>query len=165
QRLEFYSHDELIQIVSRSSKLLKIPCTDDGSLEIACRSRGTPRIANRLLRRVRDFAEVKYEGLINQQVADSSLDNLEVDTLGLDQMDRRLLLTLIERYNGGPAGLDTLAASIAEERDTIEDVLEPFLMQQGLISRTPRGRIATALAYQHLGKILPDDDTTQGKLL
>ncbi|MDQ6995467.1 MAG: Holliday junction branch migration DNA helicase RuvB [Mariprofundaceae bacterium] len=165
QRLEFYSHNELTQIVSRSSKLLNIPCTDDGSLEIACRSRGTPRIANRLLRRVRDFAEVRHDGLIDQQVADSSLDNLEVDTLGLDQMDRRLLLTLIQRYNGGPAGLDTLAASIAEERDTIEDVLEPFLMQQGLISRTPRGRIATALAYQHLGKTLPDDDATQGKLL
>ncbi|MDQ6974064.1 MAG: Holliday junction branch migration DNA helicase RuvB, partial [Mariprofundaceae bacterium] len=165
QRLEFYSHDELTQIVSRSSKLLKIPCTNDGSLEIACRSRGTPRIANRLLRRVRDFAEVKHDGLIDQQVADSSLAALEVDALGLDQMDRRLLLALIERYNGGPAGLDTLAASIAEERDTIEDVLEPFLMQQGLMARTPRGRIATALAYHHLKKTLPHDETPQGTLL
>jgi len=165
QRLEFYSHEELTQIVSRSSKLLNIPCTDEGSLEIACRSRGTPRIANRLLRRVRDFAEVQHNGLIDQKVADSSLASLEVDALGLDQMDRRLLLALIERYNGGPAGLDTLAASIAEERDTIEDVLEPFLMQQGLIARTPRGRVATPLAYRHLEKVLPHHESPQGTLL
>ena len=165
QRLEFYSHEELTRIVRRSSDLLKIQNTDDGAMEIARRSRGTPRIANRLLRRVRDFAEVQHQGLINQDVADSSLKSLEVDGLGLDQMDRRLLLTLIERYNGGPAGLDTLAASIAEERDTIEDVLEPFLMQQGLISRTPRGRVATPLAYTHLGKALPHAEPEQGSLL
>ena len=165
QRLEFYSHDELTRIVHRSSELLKIQNSNDGALEIARRSRGTPRIANRLLRRVRDFAEVQHQGVIDQQVADSSLSSLEVDALGLDQMDRRLLLALIERYNGGPAGLDTLAASIAEERDTIEDVLEPFLMQQGLISRTPRGRIATPLAYSHLGKTLPHQEPQQGNLL
>jgi len=165
QRLEFYSHQELTQIVSRSANLLSIPSSDDGAFEIARRSRGTPRIANRLLRRVRDFAEVQHDGKINQSIADSSLLNLEVDALGLDQMDRRLLLALIERYNGGPAGLDTLAASIAEERETIEDVLEPFLMQQGLISRTPRGRVATALAYTHLGKTLPNNESMQGTLL
>jgi len=169
QRLEFYTHAELTKIVSRSSALLNIANTDEGSLEIARRSRGTPRIANRLLRRVRDFAEVEHDGVINQQVADSSLSSLEVDALGLDQMDRRLLMALIDRYNGGPAGLDTLAASIAEERDTIEDVLEPFLMQEGLIARTPRGRIATPLAYTHLGRTLPQSEpkssTSQGTLL
>jgi len=165
QRLEFYSHDELTQIVTRSAQLLDIPSTSEGSLEMAKRSRGTPRIANRLLRRVRDFAQVEHQGEIDQHIADSSLTRMEVDHLGLDQMDRRLLLALIDRYNGGPAGLDTLAASIAEERDTIEDVLEPYLMQEGLIARTPRGRVATPLAYTHLGRTLPHDDTPQGSLL
>ncbi len=165
QRLEFYSHDELTQIVTRSAQLLDIPSTSEGSLEMAKRSRGTPRIANRLLRRVRDFAQVEHQGEIDQHIADSSLTRMEVDHLGLDQMDRRLLLALIDRYNGGPAGLDTLAASIAEERDTIEDVLEPYLMQEGLIARTPRGRVATPLAYAHLGRTLPHDDTPQGSLL
>jgi len=165
QRLEFYSHNELAQIVTRSAQLLDIPSTSEGSLEMAKRSRGTPRIANRLLRRVRDFAQVEHQGEINQQIADHSLTRMEVDHLGLDQMDRRLLIALIDRYNGGPAGLDTLAASIAEERDTIEDVLEPYLMQEGLIARTPRGRVATALAYSHLGRTLPHDDTPQGSLL
>ena len=165
QRLEFYSHDELTQIVTRSAQLLDIPSTSEGSLEMAKRSRGTPRIANRLLRRVRDFAQVEHQGEIDQHIADSSLTRMEVDHLGLDQMDRRLLLALIDRYNGGPAGLDTLAASIAEERDTIEDVLEPYLMQEGLIARTPRGRVATPLAYTHLGRALPHDDTPQGSLL
>ena len=165
QRLEFYSHNELTQIVTRSAQLLDIPSTSEGSLEMAKRSRGTPRIANRLLRRVRDFAQVEHQGEIDQQIADSSLTRMEVDHLGLDQMDRRLLITLIDRYNGGPAGLDTLAASIAEERDTIEDVLEPYLMQEGLIARTPRGRVATPLAYTHLGRALPHDDTPQGSLL
>jgi len=165
QRLEFYSHDELTQIVTRSAQLLEIPSTLEGSLEMAKRSRGTPRIANRLLRRVRDFAQVEHHGKIDQDIADSSLTRMEVDHLGLDQMDRRLLIALIDRYNGGPAGLDTLAASIAEERDTIEDVLEPYLMQEGLIARTPRGRVATPLAYSHLGRALPHDDTSQGSLL
>jgi len=165
QRLEFYSHNELTQIVTRSAQLLDIPSTNEGSLEMAKRSRGTPRIANRLLRRVRDFAQVEHQGEINQQVADHSLTRMEVDHLGLDQMDRRLLIALIDRYNGGPAGLDTLAASIAEERDTIEDVLEPYLMQEGLIARTPRGRVATPLAYSHLGRTLPHDDSSQGSLL
>ena len=165
QRLEFYSHDELTQIVTRSAQLLNIPSTSEGSLEMAKRSRGTPRIANRLLRRVRDFAQVEHQGKIDQEIADSSLTRMEVDHLGLDQMDRRLLLALIDRYNGGPAGLDTLAASIAEERDTIEDVLEPYLMQEGLIARTPRGRVATPLAYSHLGRTLPHDDSSQGSLL
>jgi len=161
QRLEFYSHDELTQIVTRSAQLLNIPTTPTGALEIAKRSRGTPRIANRLLRRVRDFAQVEHQGKIDAAIADSSLTRLEVDQLGLDQMDRRLLIALIDHYNGGPAGLDTLAASIAEERDTIEDVLEPYLMQEGLIARTPRGRIATPLAYSHLGKVLPQDESIQ----
>jgi len=166
QRLEFYSHTELTQIVTRSAQLLDIPSTSEGSLEMAKRSRGTPRIANRLLRRVRDFAQVEHQGEIDQHIADSSLTRMEVDHLGLDQMDRRLLLALIDRYNGGPAGLDTLAASIAEERDTIEDVLEPYLMQEGLIARTPRGRVATPLAYSHLGRALPhDDNASQGSLL
>jgi len=165
QRLEFYSHNELTQIVTRSAQLLDIPSTSEGSLEMAKRSRGTPRIANRLLRRVRDFAQVEHQGEIDQEIADSSLTRMEVDHLGLDQMDRRLLIALIDRYNGGPAGLDTLAASIAEERDTIEDVLEPYLMQEGLIARTPRGRVATPLAYSHLGRTLPHDDSSQGSLL
>lgn len=165
QRLEFYSHPELTQIVTRSAQLLDIPSTSEGSLEMAKRSRGTPRIANRLLRRVRDFAQVEHEGEIDQSIADHSLTRMEVDHLGLDQMDRRLLIALIDRYNGGPAGLDTLAASIAEERDTIEDVLEPYLMQEGLIARTPRGRVATPLAYSHLGRTLPHNDTPQGSLL
>ncbi len=165
QRLEFYSHNELTQIVTRSAQLLDIPSTTEGSLEMAKRSRGTPRIANRLLRRVRDFAQVEHQGEIDQEIADSSLTRMEVDHLGLDQMDRRLLIALIDRYNGGPAGLDTLAASIAEERDTIEDVLEPYLMQEGLIARTPRGRVATPLAYSHLGRTLPHDDSSQGSLL
>jgi len=165
QRLEFYSHQELTQIVMRSAQLLNINISQDGALEMAKRSRGTPRITNRLLRRVRDFAEVEHQGDIDQTIADNSLNRMEVDHLGLDQMDRRLLLALIDRYNGGPAGLDTLAASIAEERDTIEDVLEPYLMQEGLIARTPRGRVATPLAYSHLGRTLPQDDNTQGSLL
>jgi len=151
-RLEFYSHEELTRIVSRSADLLKIASDVAGCQEIACRSRGTPRIANRLLRRVRDFAEVDFQGHITQAVADSALQRLEVDHRGLDHMDRKLLLALIDLHGGGPAGLDTLAATIAEERDTIEDVIEPFLMQEGLISRTPRGRIATSLAYKHLNR-------------
>ncbi|PIQ30742.1 MAG: Holliday junction branch migration DNA helicase RuvB [Zetaproteobacteria bacterium CG_4_9_14_3_um_filter_49_83] len=171
-RLEFYSHAELAQIVQRSSRLLNMQTEARGCLEIAKRSRGTPRIANRLLRRVRDFAEVEHDGVVTQRVADMALIRLEIDALGLDQMDRKLLISLIDQYNGGPAGLDTLAASIAEERDTIEDVLEPYLMQEGLISRTPRGRIATPTAYAHLDRELPHESgsrkrpySAQGTLL
>ncbi|MDQ6996514.1 MAG: Holliday junction branch migration DNA helicase RuvB [Mariprofundus sp.] len=164
ERLEFYSHAELTTIVSRSARLLKINTANAGALEIARRSRGTPRIANRLLRRVRDFAEVEHDGAITQSVADSSLQRLEVDHLGLDNQDRKLLLVIIDKYNGGPVGVDTLAASISEERDTIEDVLEPYLMQEGLIARTPRGRTATPLAYAHLKRTLPGNDK-QGALL
>jgi Holliday junction DNA helicase RuvB len=157
ERLEFYSHAELARIVSRSAGLLNIHTAGDGAKEIAKRSRGTPRIANRLLRRVRDFAEIEHDGIISNSVADSSLQRLEVDKLGLDQMDRKLLAVIIDKYSGGPVGLDTLAASISEERDTIEDVLEPYMLQEGLIARTPRGRTATPLAYAHLGRELSGD--------
>jgi len=155
ERLEFYSHAELSRIVERSARLLNIRTAAEGAMEIAKRSRGTPRIANRLLRRVRDFAEIEHNGEISRKVADASLVRLEVDHLGLDHMDRRLLAIMIDKYNGGPVGLDTLAASISEERDTIEDVLEPYLLQEGLISRTPRGRTATPLAYAHMQRELP----------
>ncbi len=164
ERLEFYSHSELSTIVSRSARLLNIDTADSGSVEIARRSRGTPRIANRLLRRVRDFAEVEHDGNISQAVADASLQRLEVDHLGLDHQDRKLLTVIIDKYNGGPVGLDTLAASISEERDTIEDVLEPYLMQEGLIARTPRGRTATPLAYAHLKRTLPGTDRQESLL-
>ena len=163
-RLEFYKHEELARVVKRSARLLEIDISDDGALEIARRSRGTPRIANRLLRRVRDFAQVEHAGDISRDVADHALARLEVDEMGLDFMDRKLLAALIDKYAGGPAGLDTLAASIAEERDTIEDVLEPYLMQEGFIARTPRGRVATPLAYAHLQRELPDA-SKQGALL
>ncbi len=164
ERLEFYSRDELATIVHRSATLLQINSTDDGAREIAKRSRGTPRIANRLLRRVRDFAEVEHHGVIDQSAADHALGRLEVDHMGLDQLDRKLLLSLIDKFSGGPTGLDTLAAAISEERDTIEDVLEPYLMQEGLIARTPRGRVATPLAYSHLNRELPEA-IRQGSLL
>jgi len=164
ERLEFYSHSELATIVSRSARLLNIDTAESGSVEIARRSRGTPRIANRLLRRVRDFAEVEHDGNISQAVADASLQRLEVDHLGLDHQDRKLLTVIIDKYSGGPVGLDTLAASISEERDTIEDVLEPYLMQEGLIARTPRGRTATPLAYAHLKRTLPGTDRQESLL-
>ncbi len=154
-RLEFYRHEELAEIVTRSARLLNIAVDDGGALEIARRSRGTPRIANRLLRRVRDFAEVEHDAVVTQKVAQEALTRLEIDELGLDSMDRKLLLTLIDKFTGGPAGLDTLAASISEEKETIEEVLEPFLLQEGLICRTPRGRVATPLAYSHLERELP----------
>ena len=163
ERLEFYSHEELATIVHRSAGLLNINATEDGTREIAKRSRGTPRIANRLLRRVRDFAEVEHGGIIDQKVADHALGRLEVDHLGLDQLDRKLLINLIDKFSGGPTGLDTLAAAISEERDTIEDVLEPYLMQKGLLDRTPRGRVATPLAYSHLGR--PFDTGKQRTLI
>jgi Holliday junction DNA helicase RuvB len=150
-RLEFYTAGELKQIVTRSARLLKVEIADDGAHEIARRSRGTPRIANRLLRRVRDFAEVKADGHVTSSVADLALRMLDVDIVGLDMMDRKLLLAVMEKFAGGPVGVENLAAAIGEERDTIEDVLEPFLIQQGYLQRTQRGRIATALAYQHFG--------------
>lgn len=148
-RLEFYTTDELGKIVARSAGLLDIGITDDGAREIACRSRGTPRIANRLLRRVRDFAEVRANGQIDRQVADAALQMLDVDAIGLDVLDRKLLLAVLEKFGGGPVGVDNLAAAINEERDTIEEVLEPYLIQQGFLQRTPRGRMATAMTYQH----------------
>jgi len=155
QRLEFYNTEDLSSIVARSGRLMELEVDQPGALEIARRARGTPRIANRLLRRVRDYAQVKSDGVVNQDVADAALNMLNVDAHGFDHMDRRLLLTLLEKYDGGPAGVESLAASIGEERDTIEDVLEPYLMQQGYITRTPRGRMATRQAYQHFGLQLP----------
>ncbi len=157
QRLEFYNIEDLTVIVMRSGTILGLEIEEAGAREVARRSRGTPRIANRLLRRVRDYAEIKADGVINHETASLALDMLDVDDRGFDMMDRKLLLTIIEKFSGGPVGLDTLAAAIGEERDTIDDVLEPFLIQQGFIQRTPRGRIATKLAYQHFD-IIPSDD-------
>jgi holliday junction DNA helicase RuvB len=162
-RLEFYTPEELTQIVHRSARLLKVAIDAGGALEIARRSRGTPRIANRLLRRVRDFAEVKATGLVTVEVADMALRMLDVDAIGLDVMDRKLLAAVIEKFDGGPVGVENLAAAIGEERDTIEDVLEPFLIQQGYLQRTQRGRIATALAYRHFG-LAPDPGKREGDL-
>jgi Holliday junction DNA helicase RuvB len=154
-RLEFYTPEELARIVTRSAALLNAPIVDAGALEIARRSRGTPRIANRLLRRVRDYAEVKGKGEITQTMADAALKMLDVDPVGFDLMDRKLLEAVLFKFSGGPVGLDNLAAAIGEERDTIEDVLEPYLIQQGYLQRTPRGRIATPTAYQHFGVTAP----------
>jgi Holliday junction DNA helicase RuvB len=151
-RLEFYDGEDLATIVRRSAGILGVPIDDSGAFEIARRSRGTPRIANRLLRRVRDFAQVEGDGRVTREVADRALLRLEVDREGFDQMDRTLLLTIIDKFAGGPVGLDTLAAAIGEEKDTIEDVIEPFLIQQGFLNRTPRGRVATAAACEHLGR-------------
>lgn len=151
QRLELYNTEQLTDIIRRSAMLLGIPCETDGATEIAKRSRGTPRIANRLLRRVRDFADVIGEGVITQQIADTALMRLEIDKLGLDSLDRRMLEMIIKGYAGGPVGLETIAAAIGEEAVTLEDVCEPYLMQLGFLSRTPRGRCVTNLAYQHLG--------------
>ncbi len=150
-RLEMYTTEELSEIVCRSARILDIPCDADGAREIASRSRGTPRIANRMLKRVRDFAQVMNDGVINQKTADIALDRLEVDALGLDMVDRRMLMAMIKHYNGGPVGLETLAAVIGEEAVTIEDVYEPYLMQMGFINRTPRGRVVLPAAYEHLG--------------
>jgi len=154
-RLEFYTPDELARIVRRSAGLLDVPIDNEGSTEIARRSRGTPRIANRLLRRVRDYAEVKAHGRIDRSVADLALAMLDVDPLGFDVMDRKLLEAVVHRFDGGPVGLDNVAAAISEERDTIEDVIEPYLIQQGYLQRTPRGRVATLAAYRHLGVAPP----------
>jgi len=154
-RLELYTVEELAMIVSRSAGILEVPTEPDGAMEIARRSRGTPRIANRMLRRVRDFAQVKAGGVITRNVADQALTALEVDYLGLDQIDRRMLSSIIQHYSGGPVGLETLAATINEEAITLEDVYEPYLMQMGFLTRTPRGRCVTPRAYEHLGLSLP----------
>jgi Holliday junction DNA helicase RuvB len=154
-RLEFYTSEELSRIVDRSAGLLEVAMQGEGAFEIAKRSRGTPRIANRLLRRVRDYAQVKSDGVVTSEIADAALKMLDVDHLGFDVMDRKLLLAVLEKFGGGPVGLDNLAAAIGEERDTIEDVLEPYLIQQGYLMRTPRGRVATQQAYQHFGLPVP----------
>ena len=155
-RLELYTTEQLTDIVRRSAMLLKIPCSIDGATEIAGRARGTPRIANRLLKRVRDFADVMGDGEITQDIAHMALDRLEIDELGLDSNDRRMLEMIIKGYGGGPVGLETLASALGEETVTLEDVCEPYLMQLGFLARTPRGRCATALAYQHLGYAMPN---------
>jgi Holliday junction DNA helicase RuvB len=165
-RLEFYSVDDLATIVSKSAQVLDIGIDSAGAYEIARRSRGTPRVANRMLRRVRDYAEVRADGVISEDVARDALAMLDVDELGLDRLDRKILSTIIDKFEGGPVGVETIAASINEERDTIEDVYEPYLMQLGLIDRTPRGRVATIGAYQHLGRDFPADETDgQARLL
>ena len=150
-RLEMYTNEELAEIVRRSSKILEIPVDSEGAMQIASRSRGTPRIANRLLKRSRDFAEVRYEGVITKEAAQEALSSMDIDELGLDAIDRRMLTTMIKNYNGGPVGLETIAAAIGEESVTIEDVYEPYLMQIGFLARTPRGRVVTPAGYAHLG--------------
>ena len=161
-RLEFYTEQELAFIITRSSRILGMEIESEGAGELARRSRGTPRIANRLLRRVRDFAQVRANGVITRAVVRDTLKLLEIDDMGFDQMDRMILLTIIDKFGGGPVGLDTIAAAIGEESDTIEDVYEPFLIQNGFLNRTPRGRVATRPAYLHFGRIAPD--TAQGTL-
>jgi Holliday junction DNA helicase RuvB len=150
-RLEFYSIEELTEVIKRSANLLNLNITPDGAIEVAKRSRGTPRIANRLLRRVRDYAQVKHDGKIDKDIADAALNMLDVDRIGLDIMDKKLLDAIINKFGGGPVGLETLSATLGEASDTIEDVIEPYLMQSGLLQRTPRGRIATDYAYRHFG--------------
>ena len=164
QRLEFYAVEEIERIVARSARILGLPIDAAGAHRIATRSRGTPRIANRLLRRVRDFAEVKAQGHITDEVATAALDLLEVDPQGFDTLDRKVLLTIIEKFSGGPVGVDSLAAAVGEERDTIEDVIEPFLIQQGFMMRTARGRMATRVAYLHFGLRAPDAERGPGSL-
>ena len=170
QRLEFYEVDDLAHIVARSARLLEIPLEEGGAREVARRSRGTPRIANRLLRRVRDYAEVRADGVVTSEVAQQALDMLNVDQRGFDHLDRRMLLMLIEKFDGGPVGVDSLAAALSEERGTLEDVLEPYLIQQGYLIRTPRGRMVTRSAYAHFGLAAPqaagtlDLDLTSGDM-
>ncbi|WP_317622881.1 Holliday junction branch migration DNA helicase RuvB [Thiohalophilus sp.] len=164
QRLEFYSPEDLLRIVRRSAQILEVEIEDEGALEIARRSRGTPRITNRLLRRVRDYAQVKSDGRISAAVAHEALDMLDVDNHGFDMMDRKLLLTIIEKFSGGPVGIDNLAAAIGEERGTIEDVLEPYLIQQGFMMRTPRGRMATRHAYLHFGLPAPTPESAASSM-
>lgn len=161
QRLELYNTEQLTDIIRRSSMIIGIPCTADGATEIAKRARGTPRIANRLLKRVRDFADVMGNGQINQEIASIALSRLEIDSLGLDSLDRRMLEMIIKGYNGGPVGLETLASALGEEAVTLEDVCEPFLMQLGFLGRTPKGRCATNLAYKHLGFAVPNNNGGQ----
>ena len=163
-RLDFYSDADLERIVNRSARILEVPIEKDGASEIARRSRGTPRIANRLLRRVRDFAQVRAQGVITRDVARDALKLLEVDAHGFDEVDRKLLLTIIEKFGGGPVGLSALAAAISEEPDALEDIYEPYLLQIGFIDRTPRGRAATRLAYEHFGRLPPDGGPGQKKL-
>jgi Holliday junction DNA helicase RuvB len=163
-RLEFYEASELAEIIRRSAAILAVPIDADGAAEIARRSRGTPRVANRLLRRVRDFAQVRAGGSITREVAEQALALLDVDQRGFDRMDRALLLALIDKFRGGPVGVETLAAVIGEERDTIEDVYEPYLIQEGYLSRTPKGRVATPLAFEHFGRPEPQGTSPQGKL-
>ena len=162
-RLELYTVEELAQVIGRSAKIMKIEAEENGIIEIARRSRGTPRLANRMLRRVRDFAQVRANGAITYQVAKDGMDMLDVDELGLDRVDRRMLSTMMDKFNGGPVGLDTLAATTGEDAITIEDVYEPYLMQLGFIMRTPRGRVCTPLAYEHLQRPVPNEDD-QGQL-
>jgi len=161
QRLEFYNVNDLKHIVSRAAGILGVDADAEGALEIAKRSRGTPRIANRLMRRVRDYAQVKGDGVITQMMAEQALDLLSVDEQGFDHLDRRFLLTLIEKFDGGPVGIDSLAAALSEERGTLEDVIEPYLIQQGLIVRTPRGRVATNSAYRHFGLSIPTQNNAE----
>ncbi len=163
QRLDFYSEEQLTEIVTRSARRLALDVRAEGALEIAKRSRGTPRIANRLLRRVRDYAQVRADGAVTQSAADAALTMLNVDDVGFDQMDRRLLRSIIEHFGGGPVGLDSLAAAVSEERDTIEDVLEPYLIQQGYLMRTPRGRVATDKAYLHFGIVVAERGATNAR--
>lgn len=164
-RVEFYEAEDLHKIVLRSANLLEIPINDEGAFEIARRSRGTPRVANRILRRVRDYAQVEADGAITRQVAMQALDMLDVDDQGLDRMDRHIVLTIIEKFDGGPIGLDTLSIAVSEEKDTLEDVYEPFLIQRGYIKRTPRGRVATKRAYQRFGfKVEDEGEEVQKKL-
>lgn len=164
-RLDFYDHNSIESILKRSAKILGVDIEDGGTAEIACRARGTPRVANRLLKRVRDYAQVMADGLITQSVAVEALSKLEVDPLGLDEIDHKLLATIIDKFNGGPVGLDTIAASISEEADTIMDVYEPYLLQLGFLDRTPRGRLATRLAYEHLGRPCHKGKPPQAPLL
>ncbi len=157
QQLQFYTHEELVLIITRAARILGAPVEAGGAMEIARRSRGTPRIANRLLKRLRDFAQVRADGRISRQVAEDGLELMQVDALGLDQVDRKMLLAVIDKYGGGPVGLETLAAATSEEAETIEDVYEPYLMQMGFLQRTPRGRVATRLSYEYLGRPYPED--------
>lgn len=163
-RLDYYPVEDLQKIITRSARLIEVPIDSDGARTLAARARGTPRVANRLLRRARDFAEILGTGCITAEIANITADRLEIDTAGLDEMDRRLLMVLIEHYDGGPVGIDTIAAALSEARDTIEDVYEPYLLQQGFLGRTPRGRIATRKAYEHLGRTMPTKNTPQGDL-
>ncbi len=163
-RVDFYRPEDLEKIITRSARLLEIPIHEDGALEIAGRARGTPRVANRLLRRVRDFAQVEADGVITREVASRALDMLEVDHKGLDKMDRYIVQTIIERFDGGPIGINSLSAAVSEEKDTLEDVYEPFLIQQGYIKRTPQGRVATKRAYLHFGFKIEESGPSQNKL-